>query len=338
MATAIRPNVPVHVLRYAQAHGIDTSNWLAGLGMTHEQLQDPQLRLSLRQVRTILVRAMKACDEPGLGLLVGRTESVGAFGLLGFLMSTAATFGEAVRLAVANHEISSAMLGMSLDDSDPDFLAWVIWPRFEDPELQPLVCEELLASAIAVARQLVGQRFAPARVELTYRAPAHAALYSRVLGAETRFDAPANRVLVARRWLEVPMPGHDPLASRQAQALCRRQRGDASVTPQHELVASVRRILRTRCSRSPGMREVAEALHLGERSLRRQLAAAGCSFRGIHDQVRLDRALELLRGSRMPMGDVATAVGFSDAREFRRAFKRWTGKAPSSARASVTIA
>mgnify|MGYP002660968445 CR=1 FL=1 len=52
----------------------------------------------------------------------------------------------------------------------------------------------------------------------------------------------------------------------------------------------------------------------------------------LHDRIRTARALELLRQQGLTISQVGTQVGFADAREFRRAFKRWTGQSPSSYR------
>ena len=50
------------------------------------------------------------------------------------------------------------------------------------------------------------------------------------------------------------------------------------------------------------------------------------------DQVRHQRALELIRAGGYPVERIAAAVGYRDARSFRRAFKRWTGCNPSEFR------
>lgn len=328
----IQPNVLVHLLRYADAHGVSSRGWLGGLGLAREQLLDPATRLSYRQVHAIIVRAIEACGQPGLGLLVGSSENLGVFGLLGLLMMTSATFGEAVQLGIENHEVSGSLLDMDFADLGRGEVALVVWPRFDDPQLQPFLCEEIMASSLAAARELVGPRFAPLRVELAYAAPAHAPMYARILGAKTVFGAPSNRVVLDARWLATPLPGHNPLALRQALQLCHAQRRQDHAHPEQEIVATVERLLRAHCCERLRIGEVAGALHVSERSLRRSLAAAGCSFREIHDKVRIECALALLAGSRMPMTGIAGELGFSDAREFRRAFKRWTGLAPQTVR------
>jgi transcriptional regulator GlxA family with amidase domain len=48
--------------------------------------------------------------------------------------------------------------------------------------------------------------------------------------------------------------------------------------------------------------------------------------------VRAERALQLLQAGALSVAEVGSAVGFDDPREFRRAFKRWTGMPPRAAR------
>ena len=94
--------------------------------------------------------------------------------------------------------------------------------------------------------------------------------------------------------------------------------------------------LRSRLREHPRLTEVARTLHLSERSLRRRLADSGRIFREIHDRVRAERALELLHAGQLSVADIGIELGFSDPREFRRAFKRWTGMPPQSARRGMS--
>jgi transcriptional regulator GlxA family with amidase domain len=66
--------------------------------------------------------------------------------------------------------------------------------------------------------------------------------------------------------------------------------------------------------------------------LRRQLRQQGISFRGLRDELRAQLALKYLRCTNLANEDIALALGFSDAANFRRAFHRWTGNAPSQIR------
>ena len=329
----IPPNVLVHLTELAARRGIATEGWFAGLGLTRQQINDPGVRISYRQARAVIARGLNAMREPSLGLAVGRNETVGSFGLLGLAMMTSRTFGEAMAVGVENHRVSGSLLDVDLTPVDAQTVAMQAWPRFGEIELLPFLCEELFASALAIARELVGPKLVPVRMELTYPAPAHAIEYTNTFRCEVRFGAQFNRVLVDMRWLEQPLPGYNPLTSRQALALCHDQlRGSNG---HDEIVGSVERLLRSRLRDHPRLTEVARTLNLSERSLRRKLADSGRIFRDIHDRVRAERALELLHAGQMSVAEIGLELGFSDPREFRRAFKRWTGMPPQLARRSM---
>ncbi|HET8900073.1 MAG TPA: AraC family transcriptional regulator, partial [Rhodanobacteraceae bacterium] len=269
----LRPNVVVHVVRFAEALGVDCRPWFGALGLTRDTVFDPHARLSYRQVRTLLVRAIEACGLPHLGLAVGGSENLSAFGLLGLLMMTSATFGEAVQQGVANHEVSGSLLDMDFEDAGNGKAALVVWPRYDDPQVLPFLCEEMIASSLQLAKALIGPAFRLLRVDLAYPAPAYATRYADVLGTQPHFAAAATRVIFEARWLATPLPGHNPLASREALEICQRQQDEQE--SEQEIVVAVERLLRTQCRERPRIEQVAEQLNLSVRSLRRRLTDAG---------------------------------------------------------------
>lgn len=61
------------------------------------------------------------------------------------------------------------------------------------------------------------------------------------------------------------------------------------------------------------------------RTLHRRLNSHGTSFREISDQCRFTIALQLLRNPGTSQVQLADTLGYSDARAFNRAYKRWSG-------------
>ncbi|MBY4212580.1 helix-turn-helix transcriptional regulator [Rhodococcus fascians] len=91
-------------------------------------------------------------------------------------------------------------------------------------------------------------------------------------------------------------------------------------------------------SRTPAISSetVARALFISRAHLRRLLAAEGTSFRSLRDEHRTELAIRAL-GTGRPVDVLSRELGFSDRRAFRRAFKRWTGDSPTSARRSTEV-
>ncbi|HEV7779103.1 MAG TPA: AraC family transcriptional regulator [Luteibacter sp.] len=330
-AADIPPNILAGLTLYANDNGIDCAPWFAGLSLDPAQIADPNSRVSYRQASIVIRRAMQSIGDPALGMRCGREGNLGSFGLLGLAMMTSRTFGDAMRVGIEHHRICGSLVDIAFEMAGPREAALVVWPRFGERALLPFLCEELFASSLAVARELVGPRLRPLRVELTYPQPAYAQHYADFFQCELRFGAPVNRIVLDASWLDEPLPGHNARTTQQALALCMQQLPPAG-TAHGEIVAAVERQLRRNLREHPRLPDVARTLNLSERSLRRKLAESGRVFREIHDRVRAERALELLHAGRLSVADIGNELGFSDPREFRRAFKRWTGMPPRDAR------
>jgi AraC-like DNA-binding protein len=330
-ATTIPPNILVRLTGMAAEQGIDSSPWFAGLGLDSMQIAEPATHVSYRQARLVIGRALQSMGRASLGLQAGRDEKLGSFGLLGLAMMTSQNFGEAMRVGIENHKISGALLDVTYEPLSEREVALVAWPRFGESALLPFLCEELFASSFAVGRELVGPALRPLRLELAYPKPAYAQEYASLFHCEIHFGMRINQIVLDARWLAHPLPGYNPLTARQALALCTQQL-PPSGNGSEEIVAAVERQLRRNLREHPRLPEVARTLNLSERSLRRKLAGSGRVFREIHDRVRAERALELLQARLLSVAEIGCELGFSDPREFRRAFKRWTGMPPQDAR------
>ncbi len=96
--------------------------------------------------------------------------------------------------------------------------------------------------------------------------------------------------------------------------------------------AKVRAVLRPLQSAWPDLQTVAAALRMAAPTLQRHLASEGTSFQSLKDEVRRDLAILRLRSSNVALKTLASELGFSDSSAFHRAFRDWTGSAPSAYR------
>ncbi|MEA2379251.1 MAG: AraC family transcriptional regulator [Thermoleophilaceae bacterium] len=77
---------------------------------------------------------------------------------------------------------------------------------------------------------------------------------------------------------------------------------------------------------------VAHSIATSRRQLQRVFAEQGTSFRRELQRVRMARAADLLRQEALPVAAVARAVGYRQAAQFSKAFRRHHGHPPSEAR------
>lgn len=76
------------------------------------------------------------------------------------------------------------------------------------------------------------------------------------------------------------------------------------------------------------VKNLANQIHASQRSIHRKLNVEKTSFKKIVDSIKKDMAIAYLKSKDMDVEKIATLLGYSDARSFRRAFKRWTGLTP----------
>lgn len=152
-------------------------------------------------------------------------------------------------------------------------------------------------------------------------------------GAPLAGDAAAWSL--ASHWLDQPLPGHQPVALRQALKLLELE--CAPVQEKASLLQAVERAIARDLQEGCRIDKVASDLNMSSRTLRRHLVEHGITFDALQEQVRRARATSLLGNPRMPVERVAEVLGYSDVRGFRRAFKRWTGLSPSAWREKAPV-
>jgi AraC-like DNA-binding protein len=328
-------NIPTNLLRCLSATltelGFDAARTTIGLGFSLDDLSNPSCRVSFRQGSMMIRRALQMAKGRALGLEIGRRETVATIGLVGFAMLTCPTLGDAAALGMDRQQFTGAMLDFDLR-SDGDTVSVAASSRFPEPDILIFLIEEAFASFLQVARGLVGPAFRPIRIDLCHSAPPYAEVYRDLFECEVRFGQTANLFVSDAAWMAKPLATHDPLSHRQTMQFL-----ELSVAREQEsleLVTSVERLLRQNLAEMPNLSEIARQLCLSERTLRRRLTDQGVSFQSLLDGQRRNRSLELLGNSKLSIEQVAFAVGFSDTHNFRRAFRRWTGSAPSEMRAA----
>jgi AraC-like DNA-binding protein len=100
------------------------------------------------------------------------------------------------------------------------------------------------------------------------------------------------------------------------------------------LVEQVRRALAAGGEQAHNAQGLAALLNVSVRTLHRQLQEEGASLQRLKDEVRCERAKDLLYRTAQPVKQVAAAAGFRNEKSFARAFRAWSGTSPTQFRRS----
>jgi AraC-like DNA-binding protein len=278
-----------------------------------------------------LGRLMAACVTktkcPHFGLLVGQRSILAALGLVGCLMPRLQTVGVALKNLVWHLQQDRDAAPLLTVDGGLARLSYAIHtPGVESADQ---IADGAMATALNIMRTLCGSEWAPTEVLLPRRPPPDLAPFTRFFQAPVRFEAGTAALVFPASWLHRQIVREDVLRGLFAERLC---------TP--EAIADVsfgdgvRRVLRARLLRDDCSAEtVARLFSMHRRTLTRHLHEEGLSFNAMVDEIRFEVARQLMTNAEMTLGDVATALSFSEPSAFTRAFRRWSGQTPTAWRA-----
>jgi AraC-like DNA-binding protein len=307
---------------------IDANHLCAGLGFDVTDLSNPECRVSFRHATEMIRRAVKLVPRRDLGLHIGAGSTITSLGLVGYAMLTSPTLGEAVAVGINMQNHAGSMLHFDLLQEQA-CISICATGRFYEPDIEMFLVEDAFGTFLRIAQALVGETFRPSTVALSYAPPSHSAKYDQTFRCPVLFGAKDNMFSCHAHWAEQPIATYDPLTHRQVLEFL--QMKAMQEHPTLDLIESIERIIRRDFRHAPVLSSVAVQLSMSNRTLRRRLAESGLSYQDILDTARKRRALALLANASLSIDEIACEVGFSDARSFRRAFKRWTATAPRAA-------
>ncbi len=318
-----------HIVDEMVKLGIDPSALLKGTDLTAEMIFDENGQISFSQSMVLIKNAMALSKVDGLGLKIGACENTSSYGLMGYAMSCAPTMGQAAQVAIKYQQASPSLVNMSmLHEKDESFL--MVATAMPMGEELAFMVEEVFSAINRSFYYLTGKHLTPQSVHFSYREPSYSQLYKDTFGCPVFFNASHNKIVYRSRDLDAPTLQGNVVAQKMANTLCEQYL--AKHTSAGDVVKQVHSALIMSPGQFPNEEKVALKLGIQSRHLRRKLKNNNTSFQKIFDGAREQLATEYLQHSSMGLEDIAELVGFSDASNFRRAFKRWTGSVPSAYR------
>lgn len=295
-----------------------------------EIASNPDLRLPLASLVSTFESAGIEAGERCFGLRVGQQMAPQNFGAWAAYSVSAATLGEALQRFVRGLRVFQAGAD-SLLHSSGDRITWSYRrPYRQTGGIQH--ADHVLPPMIQLVRAYLGSDWFPQLVHVCYPRDAAAQQLELRLGTSVRFNMPGIAVIFEKADLAArrtdPVSIEEQLTFSDVLALSGGERDGT--------VEAVRDILDLTIMRGESDLEgTAQLAGIGPRSLQRQLRSEGTSYRRLLEQVRMRRAMGLLRETAEPVGSIAFALGYREPANFSRAFRRVTGHAPQRYRQGV---
>lgn len=291
-------------------------------------LEQPEILVPLREQFRFLERAARETGDDCFGARLGQVVRIKELSAFGAWVCAAETLERAIE---RSHAGLNAMLQTSTVLTLERRGATIRWSiEFVEPETAGRHHNELLGVSymIDLIRTYAGRRWHPAVVMTALPAGAPRAELESIFGTNVShghavsaidFDAAllgcASRAVPAdvRPDAEPPVPGQEDMLA---------------------VIAAVTNLALH--EGYPRIEWVAAKLGMTRRSLQRRLSDHDMTFNRLVEDTLFRRAKALLSEDAVPITEIALGLGYTDPAHFTRAFRRWSGVAPSAYRAAIT--
>jgi AraC-like DNA-binding protein len=310
--------------------GRDPAQALAVAQITPSELRRQDARMTARQMEALSAAAMQELDDEGLGAF-DRSLPWGTYGMLARASLCAPTLGVALKRWCRHHGLVTQSIRLELSASS--FAQVTLEERHKLPdEMRELSIAFVLRNIHGLACWYVDSRIPLQGARFPFGAPAHADAYAHMFPGPVQFDAQRAEIRFDARYLQLPLRRDE----RAMAAMLQRALPLTVLQYRHDrlLVQQVRQALLAHPQQTHSADGVAALLNVSARTLHRQLKEEGASLQQLKDEVRCERAKDLLLRSSRPVKQVAAATGFRNEKSFIRAFRQWTGQSPTQFRTS----
>ncbi len=319
------------MINFALHRGMDRASCLLGTGISEEALSSAEGMVSREQEMRLIENMMLAMpDGLSMGFELGLHYSLATFGVWGFALRTSKTLRDAVLIGIRYLPLSTVYCKVALIDEGDEF-GISLDPSGIAPHLRQFLLERDMATTINLIKELSLSGFGIKKLQFTGQPNVDAELIETLCGIQPIFYSQKNSITVRRAEADLPFANYDAGLVLLLEEQCRLRMQRISVSG---VAGRVRQKLLGDLGLSSSLDDMAAALAMSPRTLRRKLEQESASFRDIVDEERKQIAIQLLENSSMKMDELAAHLGFMDSGGFVRAFRRWLNCSPSEYRES----
>ncbi|MBS0558635.1 MAG: AraC family transcriptional regulator [Proteobacteria bacterium] len=327
-----RVGVVAELPRLLAERGVPAEQVLGAAGLPADLLRNPENAVSFPDLCRLLSLAAEATDCPHICALMGRRGGTSSLGLVGRLMRSAPTLGDAMLdLACNQHRYIRGAVAYLLVQGDSALWGYTLEQSQMDGA--GLACEAAMGIGVSMIEELTGSR--PDEVLLARGVPADRGPYESAYGVPVRLRADLYAVVIKRDQLRQPLRTHD----RALRAILQKQVAAYWAHDPPGVAAKVRRSLAARITtQSATATAVAADLNMSLRTMTRRLEDERITFRDLVAEARFNASRHLIRATGLPLTDISLALGYTSQSAFTRAFSRWAGCSPTAWRGSAPLA
>lgn len=323
----------VPVAQALRRQGVDPVELVAQVGLDLAKAANPDWRVSEESFSELLQRSIEATGDEAFGLLAAEQLQPQVLHSLGLAWLASDTVYDGLKRLQRFGRMVATGIDLRLQEEGDSVCLFLGYDP--GPEgLVPASHDYAVGIVTRMCRLTLGEFLAPVSVALQRPRPAQPERWEYLLSSKVIFDAPGNCITWYSADIMEPLVTGDPALARI--------NDEHTATFLDSFVARsatrdvVDKIVEKLPDGPPSQQQIAEALHMSNRTLQRKLKAEGTSFKDLLQDTRMQLAGKYLRSPGRSVVETAYLLGFSEPSTFSRAFKRWAGQAPAEYRDAAT--
>jgi AraC-like DNA-binding protein len=258
-------------------------------------------------------------------MTVVNRHQVGELDLFDYLFTTAGTLREGLETDSRYLHLVTTRLERGVE-AETDRETTYSYRQAEPGGRGEDLCLQFSVAALyARARAATGQPVRPVRIAFAQSAPPSHRRLAEALGTRNvDFSAPVTTFTFSARDLDLPMRGAEPALARILNRYAASLAAPLPVTWHGQFQRLLARSIE---AGSPSLESVANQMAVSPRTLQRQLAEHGTTWRAELDAARQRRAVQARQSRTVSSAALARQLAYSDPRSLRRALRRWDNEA-----------
>jgi AraC-like DNA-binding protein len=313
-----------------QQRGADSAALLRMAQIEPSRFDDPTGHLLPAEMEAFLAAAHRLTGATDLGFELGRHVKMTSHDILGLGMLSCRNWDDVLKLVSRHYHLMTEAFTLRYERRGSRGEA-IFTPTTAMP-LQTLrfYCETHAVAHWNQIRLMLGRDAPACDTYLAMPTPPHVRRYDALAPARFHFDEsalPGVRVVMGADLLDMPQPLADSRLRQQIDARCEAL-GSRPPTSEKNWGEYVTMMLREAQGTLVTLEDLARRANVSGRTIDRHLKKENLQFRDLSQQVRFERACELLREPNTTILTVALSLGFTEAGNFSRAFRRVVGMTP----------
>ncbi len=334
MLSTLPSSYAVLLIDLVRQQGVDINALCRNTSLEASALESLPPRLAITDFSVLVNNALALAENPALGLALGQRINMSAHAVLGQVFLACSNLAQVLDVFLRYAPLLTPATTLELAETEQEVvLAFNIGALAQEVETPLEFNHELMCAAILnTMRGLLYNRVLGASVNCPYPAPPYAEQYTTAFGRLVQFNASQASISFSRELLTRPLPTANPALRSLYEAECARLLKD--LDEPDSVGAQLEKLLAQMQGQYPNLTQAARMLNFSPRTLRRRLADENRRYQEVLDGTRAKQARHYLQHSQLPINSIAYLLGFNDASNFRRAYKRWTGEGPGTTRKS----